>query len=390
MAQVTEPAAATAGMQLALSPRERAARAEFRAFAAEWIAPHAGRWDREEAIPPEIPRELAARGYLGALVPEEHGGRGMEMITYGLLTEEIGRACSSVRSLLTVHDMVAHAILRWGSREQRERWLPALARGEVLGALALSEENAGSDAKAVETVAAEDGDGFVLHGHKKWTTFGQIAGLYLAVAQVGGKPTAFLVERGAPGLRVTPIRGMLGTRASLLARLDFDGCRIPRAALLGRVGFGVTHVAAAALEQGRYSVAWGSVGIAQACLDACSAYAAARRQFGAPLAEHQLVRAMLSDMVTGVHAGRLLCCRAGYLRQTGDPGAIAETMIAKYFCGRLAAKAASDAVQIHGANGCSEDYPVARYFRDAKIMEIIEGSNQIQQISISRFDFQEL
>lgn len=388
------PAAATtpdtAGMRLELSASQRAARAEFRAFAAEWIAPHADRWDREEAIPPEIPRELAARGYLGALVPREHGGRGMEMITYGVLTEEIGRACSSTRSLLTVHDMVAHAILRWGSREQRERWLPRLAKGEVLGALALSEENAGSDAKAVETTATEDADGYVLHGHKKWTTFGQIAGLYLTVAQVGGKPTAFLVERDAPGLRVTPIRGMLGTRASLLARLDFDGCRLPRAALLGRVGFGVTHVAAAALEQGRYSVAWGSVGIAQACLDACSAYAASRRQFGAPLAEHQLIRAMLSDMVTGVRAGRLLCCRAGYLRQTGDPGAIAETMVAKYFCGRLAAKTAADAVQIHGANGCSEDYPVARYFRDAKIMEIIEGSNQIQQISISRFDFQEL
>jgi glutaryl-CoA dehydrogenase (non-decarboxylating) len=390
MAQVSEPAAATAGMQLELSPEQRAARAEFRAFASEQIAPDAGRWDREEAIPPEIPRQLASRGYLGALVPPAHGGRGMEMITYGLLTEEIGRACSSVRSLLTVHDMVAHAILRWGSGEQRERFLPALAKGELLGALALSEENAGSDAKAVETIAVEDADGYVLDGHKKWTTFGQIAGLYLVVAQCGGKPTAFLVERDAPGLRVTPIRGMLGTRAALLARLDFDGCRLPRAALLGRVGFGVSHVAAAALEQGRYSVAWGSVGIAQACLDACLAYAASRRQFGVPLADHQLIRAMLSDMVTGVRAGRLLCCRAGHLRQAGDPGASPETMVAKYFCGRLAAKAATDAVQIHGANGCSEDYPVARYFRDAKVMEIIEGSNQIQQITISRFDFQEL
>jgi glutaryl-CoA dehydrogenase (non-decarboxylating) len=384
------PASPDAGLRLELSAAERTARAEFRAFAAERIAPFADRWDREEAISPEIPRELAERGYLGALVPKEHGGRGMEMITYGLLTEEIGRACSSVRSLLTVHDMAAHAILRWGSAEQRERYLPALAKGEILGALALSEENAGSDAKAVETTATEDGDGFVLDGHKKWTTFGQIAGLYLTVAQCGGKPTAFLVERGAPGLSVSPIRGMLGTRASLLARLDFDRCRLPRTALLGRVGFGVSHVAAAALEQGRYSVAWGSVGIAQACLDACLAYAASRRQFGAPLAEHQLIRAMLSDMVTGVRAGRLLCCRAGYLRQMGDPGALPETMVAKYFCGRLAAKAAADAVQIHGANGCSEDYPVARYFRDAKVMEIIEGSNQIQQITISRFAFQEL
>jgi glutaryl-CoA dehydrogenase (non-decarboxylating) len=386
-------AADAAAMRLELSPRQRAARQEFRAFVAAAIAPHADRWDREEAIPAELPRQLAARGYLGALLPPEHGGRGLDAITYGLLTEEIGRACSSVRSLLTVHDMVAHAILRWGSRAQRERWLPALARGEVLGALALSEENAGSDAQGVETVAVEDADaddGFVLTGRKKWTTFGQLAGLFLVFAQCGGKPTAFLVERGTPGLEVTPIRGMLGTRASMLAGLSLDGCRVPRANLVGRVGFGVSHVAAAALELGRYSVAWGAVGIAQACLDACLAYAGSRRQFGAPIGEHQLVRAMLSDMVTGVRAGRLLCCRAGYLRQAGDPGAFPETMVAKYFCGRLAAQAAADAVQIHGANGCSESFPVARYFRDAKVMEIIEGSNQIQQITISRFDFQEL
>ncbi|HEY8022548.1 MAG TPA: acyl-CoA dehydrogenase family protein [Thermoanaerobaculia bacterium] len=380
------------GMRLELSARQRAARSEFRAFAASAIAPHADRWDREEAIPADLPRQLAARGYLGSLLPPEHGGAGLDMITYGLLTEEIGRACSSVRSLLTVHDMVAQAILRWGSREQRQRWLPALARGEVLGALALSEENAGSDAGAVETAAVEaaDGDGFVLTGGKKWTTFGQLAGLFLVFAKCGGKPTALLVERDAPGLAVTPIRGLLGTRASMLAGLAFDGCRVPRASLVGRVGFGISHVAAAALEQGRYSVAWGAVGIAQACLDACQRYAAHRRQFGAPIGEHQLVRAMISDMITGVRAGRLLCCRAGYLRQAGDPGALPETMVAKYFCGRLAARAAADAVQIHGANGCGEGFPVARYFRDSKVMEIIEGSNQIQQITIARLDFQEL
>src|SRR5262249_20676120 len=148
-----------------------------------------------------------------------------------------------------------------------------------------------------------------------WTTFGQIAGLYLVFARCGGQPAAFLVERGAPGLAATPIRGLLGTRASMLAGISLDACRVPRASLVGRVGFGISHVAAAALEQGRYSVAWGSVGIAQACLDACARYARERRQFGAPIGEHQLVAAMISDMVTGVRAGRLLCCRAGYLRQ---------------------------------------------------------------------------
>jgi glutaryl-CoA dehydrogenase (non-decarboxylating) len=377
-------------VKLELTPEQRAARAEFRAFTAEEIAPHADRWDREEAIPPALVDRLRERGYLGSNVAPEHGGPGRDMITYGLLTEEIARGCSSVRSLLTVHDMVAHAIHRWGSRELKERYLPRMAKGEILGALALSEPNAGSDAKSVETTAVEDGDSWVLNGRKKWTTFGQIAGLFLAFAQVEGKPTAFLVERESSGFTVRPLKGIVGTRASMLAELFLEDCRIPRASLLGRVGFGISHVAAAALEQGRYSVAWGSVGIAQACLDACRAYTAERRQFGVPLADHQLIRALLTDMIVDVRAARLLCLRAGWLRESGDPGAPAETMAAKYFASRVATRAANDAVQIHGANGLSEEYPVARYLRDSKVTEIIEGSTQIQQITIPLFDFQEL
>lgn len=374
-------------MNLELTPGQRAARAGFRAFAAEEIAPHADRWDREEAIPAELIGKLRERGYLGSNVAREHGGLGRDMITYGLLTEEIARGCSSVRSLLTVHDMVAHAIQRWGSREQKERYLPRMAKGEILGALALSEPNAGSDAKSVETAAREDGDAWVLNGRKKWTTFGQIAGLFLVLAQADGKPTAFLVERES--LTMRPLRGIVGTRASMLAELFLEDCRVPKGQLLGRPGFGVSHVIAAALEQGRYSVAWGSVGIAQACLDASRAYAAERRQFGAPLADHQLIRAMLTDMIVDVRAARLLCLRAGYLRDAGDPGSFMETMAAKYFASRAATRAASDAVQIHGANGMTEDYPVARYLRDSRVMEIIEGSTQIQQITIPLFDFQE-
>lgn len=376
-------------MRLELDSAQRAARAEFRAFVAAEIAPHADLWDREEAIPMDLVGKLRERGYLGSNVSKEYGGLGRDMITYGLLTEEIARADSSVRSLLTVHDMVAHAIHRWGSRTQRERFLPAMARGEILGALALSEPNAGSDAKSVETTAVADGDYWVLNGRKKWTTFGQIAGLFLAFAQCEGKPTAFLVERDAPGVTVRPLTGIVGTRASMLAEIFFEDCRIPKESLVGRIGFGISHVASAALEQGRYSVAWGSVGIVQACLDACRKYAAERKQFGVPLADHQLIRAMLADMITQVRAARLLCLRAGYLRDLGDPGASAETMVAKYFASTLATRAANDAVQIHGANGMSEEFPVARYLRDSKVMEIIEGSTQIQQITIPLFDFQE-
>ncbi len=376
-------------MNLELSAAQRAARDEFRAFAAAEIAPHAGAWDRAAAVPASLIDQLRERGYLGSNVPKEHGGLGRDMITYGLLTEEIGKACSSVRSLLTVHDMVAHAIKRWGSPGQRERYLPRLARGEILGALALSEPNAGSDAKAVETQAAQDGDVWILNGRKKWTTFGQIANLFLVLAQSGGQATAFLVERDVPGVTVKPLAGITGTRASLLAEIFFDDCRVPKENLIGRPGFGLSAVVSTALEHGRYSVAWGSVGVGQACLDASRAYAAERRQGGGPIADHQLIRRLLTDMIAEVRAARLLCLRAGWLRDQGDPGAAGEIMVAKYYASTMAVRAANTAVTIHGANGCSEDYPVERYLRDSRVLEIIEGSTQIQQINIPLFELQE-
>lgn len=380
-------------MNLELSPEQRAARAEFRAFVAAEIAPHADRWDREAATPAALIDQLRERGYLGSNVAREWGGAGRDMIAYGLLTEEIGRGCSSVRSLLTVHDMVAHAIQRWGSPAQKQRYLPAMARGEILGALALSEPEAGSDAKSVQTAAVLSGEGagdaWVLDGRKKWTTYGQLAGLFLVLAQADGKPTAFLVERETPGVDVRPLHGITGTRASMLAEIFFEGVRVPKENLLGRPGFGVSHVISAALEHGRYSVAWGSVGLGQACLDASKAYAAGRRQFGVPIADHQLIRRMLTNMIVEVRAARLLCLRAGWLRDAGDPGASGEIMVAKYYASTMATRAANDAVQIHGANGCSEDYPVGRYLRDSRVMEIIEGSTQIQQITIPLFELQE-
>ncbi|HEX3527254.1 MAG TPA: acyl-CoA dehydrogenase family protein [Thermoanaerobaculia bacterium] len=376
-------------MKLELTAEQREARAAYRAFVAAEIAPHAGAWDRDEALPPSIVERLAAVGYLGTIVPKDLGGPGLDMITYGVLTEELGRGCSSVRSLLTVHDMACQAIVRWGSRALKEHYLPKLVRGEILGAFALSEPNAGSDAKGIETTAVAEGDEYVVTGRKKWITFAQIAHLFLLIVQCEGKPTAFLIERDTPGLTIEPIKGLLGTRASMLGEMTFDGCRIPATNIVGRIGFGVSHVVAAALEQGRYSVACGSVGIAQAALDASLQYSRERKQFGSAIFDHQLIRAMLTDMLVQVRAARLLCYRAGWMRETGDPGAFAETMAAKYFASVVAAKAATDAVQIHGANGCSNTFPVERLFRDAKVMEIIEGSTQIQQMVMPRFELQE-
>ncbi len=312
------------------------------------------------------------------------------MITFGILNEEFGRGCSSLRSLLTVHSMVTYAIQRWGDRRQKETWLPRLATGEVTGAFALSEPNAGSDARGIETSARRCGDLFLLNGRKKWITYGEIADVYLLFAQYDGAVSAFLVERDSPGLQVRPVRGMVGTRASMIAELLLEDCQVPASNAVGRKGFGVASVTTSALDIGRYSVACGCVGIMQACFEASRRYTSERKQFDTYLKNQQLIQQMMTGMITNLRAARLLCYNAGYLKDIGAPNTIMETWIAKYFASTAAAKIASDAVQIHGANGCSSDYSVQRYWRDTKVMEIIEGSTQIQEITIANYGYQGL
>lgn len=377
-------------MKLELTPQQNSHQLAFRRFAKEEIAPHADQIDREEFIPPDIFTKLAERGYLGSIIPTEWGGNGLDMITYGLLHEELGQACSNVRTILTVHDMFSIAVLRWGKAAQREKWLPQLARGEIVAAFAITEPNVGSDPKRVEATAVKTSSGsFVLNGQKKWTTFGQIASVFLVLVQYEGKPTTFIVERDNPGLTISPTYGMLGLRGCMLAELSFVDCEIPAENLLGGIGFGLLSAVSTALSLGRYTVAWGSVAIAQACLNSSMSYASTRRQGGALLKDHQLIRQMLTNMVTNVKAARLLCFQAGYFKDVGDPREVGEAFTVKYFASRIAVKAALDAVQIHGANGCCREYPVERYLRDAKLMEIIEGSTQIQQITIASIGHQE-
>jgi glutaryl-CoA dehydrogenase (non-decarboxylating) len=358
-------------------------RTAFRTFVEAQIRPHAERFDHEECVPPALIHCLGREGYLGFTVPERWGGKGKSMTAFGVLNEEVGRGCSSVRSLLTVHSMVSQAILRWGNEPMRSRWLPELASGQTIAAFALSEQNAGSDANGIEATARPVTDGYVLEGQKKWITFGQIAGVFLVFARCDGRHVALLVERNTPGLTVTPVKGLLGLRASMAAELRLENCHVPGDTLVGAPGFGLSHVAATALDLGRYSVAWGSVGIAQDCLTSSLRYANARKQFGSLLKDHQLVRRMLTGMIVNVQAARLLCLEAGRMKDSGDPGSVVQTIIAKYFSSQTAAGAARDAVQIHGASGCTPEHPVARHFRDAKIMEIIEGSDEIHQLTIA-------
>jgi len=376
-------------MDIELTSQQKEAWAAFRLFAQKEIALRAGEFDREEKLPAELIRTIAARKFLGGTLPEAWGGAGMDMITYGLLNQEVGAACSSTRSLITVHDMVAHAILKWGSENHKMKWLSRLASGETIAAFAVSEPNVGSDLKSVETTATSSAGAYRLDGVKRWITFGQIADLFLVLASCEGKPTAFLVERDRPGLSTTPIAGLLGVRASMAAEVKFDDCVVPEENLIGRKGFGLLSVIPTALGLGRYSVAWGCVGIIDSCVRASVEYADSRRQFGAYLKEHQLIQQMLTEMTVNLKAARLLCCQAGCLKDAGDEREVMETFIAKYFASRAAMGAASDAVQIHGANGCGAEFPVQRFFRDAKIMEIIEGSNQIQQILIAGYSYQE-
>jgi glutaryl-CoA dehydrogenase (non-decarboxylating) len=375
-------------MDSMLTDAHRQAQAGFREFVDRWIVPVADEHDKRERTSDELIARLADAGYLGGIIPTQFGGAGMDALTWGLLCEEVGRGSASLLSLLTVHGMVTQALLKWGTEAQRARWLPQLASGARVGAFALTEPHVGSDAASIETAAVQDGDGWRLTGHKRWISFGQRADLVLVIAKAGGKAAAFLVERGTPGFATAPIGGMLGFRAAMLADIYLDDCRVPADHLLGRVGFGFSHVAGTALDHGRYCVAWGCLGLAGAGLEASLAYTSERKQFGQLLKNHQAIQALVADMITQIGAARALCRQAARLKQAGDPALIMETSIAKYFASRVAVQVATDAVQIHGANGCSDRYPVQRYLRDAKIMEIIEGSNQMQQIIISKYGYQ--
>lgn len=356
----------------------------YRHFAQQQVAPLARQIDETEQFPPELVGQMADLGFLGALVPEAHGGQPLDLLSFGLLNEELGNACSSTRSLITVHSMVTFALKRWGRPSQQEQWLPRLAKGEKIGAFALSEPNIGSNAGYIETTAVPQGDSVVVNGRKKWITFGQIADLFLLFARQNGQPIALLVEKETPGLTIQPIHGMIGTKGAMLAELELNNCHIPAHNMLAGVGFGIVAVAMSALDIGRYSVAWGSVGIGQASLEATLAYSQSREQFGQPISKFQLIQQMVTNMVTHVKAARLLCLQAGYALENQQANATNDILIAKYFASKTAMEVASDAVQIHGANGCSSDYPVQRFLRDAKVMEIIEGSHQMQQIMIAK------
>ncbi|SED02267.1 Acyl-CoA dehydrogenase [Amycolatopsis tolypomycina] len=345
------------------------------AFAAS-LRPDAAEWDARGGLPPDVVKAVAHEGFLAT---DRAPG------ALGALCADFGSVCSSLRALVTVQGMVAAAVRRWGTAAQRERWLPALARGAVLAGFAATEPGAGSDLSAVTTSAEREGGQVRLRGRKLWVTFGQLADVFLVLATAAGRPVTVLVEADRPGVDVEPVRGQLGMRAAQLAHVRFDGVLVPAENLLAPPGFGLSHVVATALDHGRFTVAWGCVGMAEACLRAAADHAADRVQGGVRLAGHQTVRALLGRSLADTTAARELCARAATLREHGDPGAVAGTVLAKYVAARAAAAVADRAGQVLGAAGCAEESPVGRFFRDAKVMRIIEGADEVAEQQLGEY-----
>jgi alkylation response protein AidB-like acyl-CoA dehydrogenase len=365
------------------SARSEAKLNEARAFVNAQVVPSADVWDRAERVPSSVLAQIGELGLWAPFLPAGDGGDGLDMVTLGRLHEEIGRGCSSLRSLLTVHTMVAWTVHRWGTPAQQQRWLSALAAGTVRGAFCLSEPNAGADTENLETTAIISADGWVLNGRKKWITGGQSANLLLVFAAAASGMNAFLVPADTPGVGIRPLSGIAGTSASMLAEIFFHDVHLGPQALIGPAQWASATVMTGALDLGRYSVACGAVGIIKACMEACVTYTSHRRVHGSALSEFQLVRRKISDMVTSFRAGRALCAEAGRLKDANDPATIMATWVAKYYSSTAATSVAADAVQIHGANGFTADYPVARLYRDSKVTEIIEGSTELQQLTIA-------
>jgi alkylation response protein AidB-like acyl-CoA dehydrogenase len=374
-------------MDFELSDEQRLIRESARAFCDREVVPHAREWDREERMDRSIVEKLAHVGFLGCALPEEYGGMGLDTISYCLVMEELGRADSSVRGIVSVNNGLAgKTIARWGTSEQTAEWLPRLCSGEALGCYGLTEPGSGSDPASLVTRARHDGDDWVLDGSKIFITLGSWAGVCLVFARTGAEGprgiTCFLVPTASEGFSARKIDGKLGLRAQDTAELFLDGVRVPDSARLGDEGAGF-KVAMSALDNGRISLAAGSVGIAQGCVDACVAYARERSQFGKPIATFQLVQELIADTAVEAEAARMLTYLAAWKADAGEPYTLAASQ-AKYYASEVAVRAANAAVQVHGGYGYVDEYPVQKYLRDARVSTLYEGTSQIQKLLIGR------
>ena len=369
-----------------VSDEQRAVGDLARAFAEREIAPHIARWDREQTFPRELYAKLNETGLMGLIVPEAYDGAGGDYVSYALAIEELARVDAGTAVTLSVHLMIASAILRLGSEEQKRRYLPQLASGDVLAGFALTEPGAGSDAGALASVARRDGEQYALRGRKQWCTNGSYAGVTLAMFRTGGAGpkgvSAFLVDNDLPGIVVEKVTQKLGIHTSNTCDLAFDDVLVPATALLGAENSGFT-TALTALTAGRIGIAAQATGIIAASLDASIKFAKERETFGKPIAAHQAIGFKIAQMATDLDAARLLVYRAAARCDRGESFAI-EASKAKLFASAAAVRHSAEALQIHGGYGYTTEFPVERYYRDAKITEIYEGTSEVQQIIIAR------
>jgi butyryl-CoA dehydrogenase len=371
-----------------LTEEQRLVRETAREFTDREIVPRARENDRKERFDTELVQMIAEMGFLGAIVPEEYGGRGIDYRTYGLIVEEVGRGDSAMRTVVSVvTSLVCSSIVRWGSEDQKRRWLPELCSGEALGCFGLTEPDTGSDASNLKTRAERIEGGWRITGAKMWISLGNYARLALTFAQTEPEDghhgiACFLVPTDSEGFSSQEIHGKLGLKGADTAELSLDGVEVPDDALMGEVGDGF-KIAMSALDSGRFSVAAGCVGICQGCLDASVSYAKERQQFGRSIASFQLVQELIADIVVQTEAARGLVWRAAWLKDTGQPNT-AETSIAKLYATEAAVECANRAIQVHGGSGYVDDYPVERYLRDARVTTLYEGTSQIHKLIIGR------
>jgi len=375
-------------MDFQLTDEQRLISEAAREFADREILPRVRDNDRAGRFDRELASKLGEVGYLGAPVAEEYGGRGLDYTGYGLIVEQVGRADSSARTVVSVQtSLVAGSIERWGTEEQKRHWLPRLCSGEALGCFGLTEPDTGSDAANLRTRATKTDGGWSISGQKMWISLGNYSELALIFAQTDPAKkhrglACFLVPTASEGFAGQEIHGKLGLRSSDTAELSLDAVEVGDDALLGDVGDGF-KVAMSALDNGRYSVAAGCVGICDGCVDASVAYAKERKQFGVPLARFQLVQEMIADMIVKRDASRMLVYRAGALKDEGKPNTL-ETSVAKLHATEAAVECANLAIQVHGGAGYVDDYPVERYLRDARVTTLYEGTSQIHKLIIGR------
>ncbi|HEY6672147.1 MAG TPA: acyl-CoA dehydrogenase family protein [Solirubrobacterales bacterium] len=375
-------------MDFQLTDEQRLISESAREFCDKEIAPRVRDNDRAGRFDRELASMLGEMGYLGAPVSEEYGGRSLDYLSYGLIVEQVGRVDSSARTVVSVQtSLVAGSIERWGTEEQKREWLPRLCSGELLGCFALTEPDAGSDPASLRTRATRTDSGWTITGNKMWISMGNVAEVALVFAQTDPEQrhkglACFLVPTANDGYSSQEIHGKLGLRSSDTAEISLDEVELPEDAMLGEIGDGF-KVAMSALDNGRYSVAAGCVGICDGCVDASVAYAKERRQFGVPIGSFQLVQELIADMIVKRDAARLLVYRAGELKDRGVRNTV-ETSIAKYYATEAAVDCANAAIQVHGASGYVDDYPVERYLRDARVTTLYEGTSQIHKLIIGR------